>query len=200
MTEHYYSEKPGSKSQPLVWHDQLRNHHFTFTTDRSVFSRRGVDFGSKLLLETFVAPKIKGPVLDVGCGYGPIGLSIARSYPGRIVHMIDINERALRLAEKNARDNEVANVKIYYSHLFENVVENHFAAIVTNPPIRAGKKTVHTIFLESYSHLQKEGELWVVIQKKQGAPSARKKLEEIFGNVDVVRREKGFFIFRSIKI
>ena len=200
MTEHYYSSKPETDSRPIQWRDQLRNHPFTFTTDHSVFSRRGVDFGSRLLLETFVAPDVEGPILDVGCGYGPIGLAIARSYPGRIVHMIDINERALHLAKINARDNQVNNVKVYFSNLFEHVDEESFSAIVTNPPIRAGKKTVYTIFEDSFSHLQNEGELWVVIQKKQGAPSARKKLEGIFGNVEVVKKEKGFFIFRSRKI
>ncbi len=200
MTEHYYSEKPETKSEPIVWRTQLRNHPFVFTTDNSVFSKHSVDFGSRLLLETFEEPEIPGPILDVGCGYGPIGLSVAKSYPDRAVHMIDINERALNLAEKNARDNAVSNVKIYYSNLFEHVSEENFAAILTNPPIRAGKKTVHTIFEKSFHHLIKQGELWVVIQKKQGAPSARKKLEELFGNVDVVKKEKGYFIFRSRKI
>lgn len=200
MTEHYFTEKPGTKSQPIVWTERLRDHPFTFTTDHGVFSRRGVDFGSRLLLESFIAPQVTGPILDLGCGYGPIGLAIARAYPERIVHMIDINERALHLAELNAKQNRIKNIKIYSSNLFENVRESNFAAIVTNPPIRAGKKIVHAIFSESFTFLQKGGELWVVIQKKQGAPSARKRLEDIFGNVAVVRKEKGFFIFCSRKI
>src|SRR5690606_4402245 len=114
--------------------------------------------------------------------------------------MIDINERAIQLALENAKNNEVNNVKIYESYLFDNVKEESFAAIVTNPPIRAGKKVVHDIFEKSLDYLKHEGTLWVVIQKKQGAPSAKKKLEELFNEVHIVRKEKGYFILKAKKI
>ncbi len=143
-----------------------------------------MDFGSRLLIESFEMPAIEGTVLDVGCGYGPIGLSIAKSYPDRLVHMIDVNERAIELAKENAELNRIQNVEIYESDRLVNVKEINFAAILTNPPIRAGKKTVHDIFQQSYEHLAANGELWVVIQKKQGAPSAVEKLKEIFTNVE----------------
>jgi 16S rRNA (guanine1207-N2)-methyltransferase len=142
---------------------------------------------------------VEGSVLDVGCGYGPIGLSIAKNYPERIVHMIDVNERAIELSKANAVQNAVHNVEIYESDTLINVKEYNFAAILTNPPIRAGKKTVHDIFEQSYEHLVTGGELWIVIQKKQGAPSALEKLKERFTIVETIDKSKGYFIIKAVK-
>ncbi|MCU9601974.1 class I SAM-dependent methyltransferase [Pallidibacillus thermolactis] len=200
MAEHYFTKKPTTTSAPKKWTYTLKGNVFRFTTNRGVFSKNEVDFGSRLLIESFEDPEIQGPILDVGCGYGPIGLALAKSFPKRLVHMIDINERAIQLALENAKNNEVNNVKIYESYLFDNVKEESFAAIVTNPPIRAGKKVVHDIFEKSLDYLKHEGTLWVVIQKKQGAPSAKKKLEELFNEVHIVRKEKGYFILKAKKI
>lgn len=200
MTDHYYSRQPETDSEPKYWNAVLRGREFHFKTDRGVFSKGEVDFGSRLLIDSFSMPDKDGPVLDVGCGYGPIGLSIARDYPSRDVHMIDVNERALSLAKENAQRNGIENVKIYGSPGFQRIEETNFAAILTNPPIRAGKQVVFDIFEGSCFHLAQGGELWVVIQKKQGAPSAKVKLEELFGTVDVVNKKKGYFIFKAIKI
>ncbi|WAA12384.1 class I SAM-dependent methyltransferase [Fervidibacillus halotolerans] len=199
MTEHYYSKNPKIDSKPLHWNYQLRGDIFHFKTDRGVFSKNEVDFGSKLLIHTFQEPSVSGPFLDVGCGYGPIGLALAKTHPTRTVHMIDINERAIRLAEENAKNNQVKNVEIYQSDGFEKVSEFSFAAIVTNPPIRAGKKIVFQILENSVNYLCPGGELWVVVQKKQGAPSIKTKLTEIFGQVTVVKKDKGYYIFRIQK-
>lgn len=136
----------------------------------------------------------------MGCGYGPIGLAIAASYPTRMVEMIDINSRAIILAQENSSSNDISNVTIYESDRFEQVMSTQFAAILTNPPIRAGKKVVHEIFEESFNHLVEGGSLWVVIQKKQGAPSAMDKLERLFGNVEIVDKKKGYFILVSKKV
>lgn len=137
----------------------------------------------------------------MGCGYGPIGISIAASYPTRIVDMIDINNRAIGLSKENASSNGISNVHIYESDRFGNVEATpQYAAILTNPPIRAGKKVVHEIFEESYNRLVKGGSLWVVIQKKQGAPSAMDKLEQLFGNIEVAEKKKGYFILVSKKV
>lgn len=199
LSEHYYSRTQKVESEPKYWDFTLRNVLFRFKTDNGVFSKKEVDFGSRLLIEAFVLPNVEGPVLDVGCGYGPIGLSIAKNYPERIVHMIDVNERAIELALENARQNAVDNVEIYESDTLINVKQSNFAAILTNPPIRAGKKTVHDIFEQSYKHLVTQGELWVVIQKKQGAPSAIEKLKELFTTVDTIDKSKGYFIIRAVK-
>jgi 16S rRNA (guanine1207-N2)-methyltransferase len=199
LSEHYYSRTQKVESDPKYWDFTLRDFRFRFKTDNGVFSKREVDFGSRLLIETFQMPNTAGPVLDVGCGYGPIGLSIAKLDQNRIVHMIDVNERALLLAKENAVLNQITNVKVYQSDELSNVMENAFAAILTNPPIRAGKKVVHSIFEQSYGHLQDGGELWIVIQKKQGAPSAIEKLKEIFSEVETVSKEKGYFIIKAKK-
>lgn len=199
MSDHYYSEKPTVQSERKTWSFSLKGHLFTFQSDRGVFSKNEVDFGSRLLIEAFDLPGIEGDFLDVGCGYGPIGLSIAK-YFNRHVDMIDINERAVELAKENAELNKVENVKILQSNLFENIQDDQvYAAILTNPPIRAGKKVVHQIFEKSYDHLSDGGELWVVIQKKQGAPSTIDKLNEMFSEVDVVEKKKGYYIIKAKK-
>ncbi|WP_462412551.1 class I SAM-dependent methyltransferase [Neobacillus sp. Marseille-QA0830] len=199
MSEHYYSRTQNVESNPKYWEYTLRNHLFRFKTDNGVFSKREVDFGSRLLIETFRMPDIEGDILDVGCGYGPIGLAIAKEYSRSTVHMVDVNERAIELAKENAEKNGISNVKIYESDRLENVMEMAFAAILTNPPIRAGKKTVHDIFEQSFDRLASSGELWVVIQKKQGAPSALEKLKELFSRVETVDKSKGYFIIKATK-
>lgn len=199
LSEHYYSRTQSVESNPQHWDFTLRDFRFRFKTDNGVFSKREVDFGSRLLIEAFEMPEVTGLVLDVGCGYGPIGLSIAKHFQDRSIHMVDVNERALQLAKENAELNRIENVMIYESDCLLNVKENNFAVILTNPPIRAGKKVVHAIFDQSYNHLVSEGELWVVIQKKQGAPSAIEKLKENFKEVEVVNKDKGYFIIKAKK-
>jgi 16S rRNA (guanine1207-N2)-methyltransferase len=199
LTEHYYSRKPSTESNPVKWESQLKGNSFRFKTDSGVFSKKEVDFGSRLLIDTFELKNEAGLILDVGCGYGPIGLSLAKAYPDATVHMVDVNERAITLAGENAAANKIDNVEIYESDRLTGVEVKHFSAILTNPPIRAGKKVVHDIFEQSFQHLAEGGELWVVIQKKQGAPSAMEKMEELFGDVEVAAKSKGYFILKSVK-
>ena len=199
MSEHYYSNKPQTESKPRQWKFTLRGHTFTFETDAGVFSKSEVDFGSRVLIDTFEMPEVEGDVLDVGCGYGPIGLSIAKANPERFVHMMDINTRAIALAEKNAQVNGIQNVRIFESDGLASVGDVKAAAILTNPPIRAGKETIFRFYDESYEKLVEGGELWIVIQKKQGAPSTISHLEELFSEVDVVEKKKGYWIIRAIR-
>lgn len=200
MTNHYYSKNPSTESNPKYWEFTLRGKNFRFKTDNGVFSKKEVDFGSRLLIESFTYPDdVEGGLLDVGCGYGPIGLSLANAYQDLVVEMVDVNARAIELAKENAAANGISNVEIYESDVLEGVNNTSFAAILTNPPIRAGKSVVHDIFTKSYNHLCSGGELWVVIQKKQGAPSAMDKMESLFGNVEVVVKKKGYYILVSKK-
>jgi len=200
MSEHYYSRTQNVNSDPNYWNFTLKGNTIRFKTDNGVFSKREVDFGSRLLIETYTFPNLDGDILDVGCGYGPIGLSIAKEAPDRMVHMVDVNLRAIELAQENARQNGVENIQIYESDRLLGVKGEKFAAILTNPPIRAGKKVVHDILEQSYERLAVNGELWVVIQKKQGAPSAIAKLEAFFKEVNVVEKKKGYFIIQAKKI
>ena len=194
---HYYTNNVNARSDEKSFDYVLKGKKINFTTDIGVFSKGDVDFGSRLLVETFTEPEISGNILDVGCGYGPIGLSLAKSYPNRNVHMVDVNQRALELAKKNAINNKVENVMIYESHCYEGISDK-FAAVLSNPPIRAGKKVVHTIIEDAKNYLVENGELWIVIQKKQGAPSAKEKMEKVYGNCEMVDRDKGYFILKSI--
>jgi len=152
-----------------------------------------------VLIDTFSTENLpEGTVLDIGCGYGPIGLALAYA-TNRKVEMVDINERAVHLAQQNAALNQLTNVTIHSSNLYEEVLEKNYAAIVSNPPIRAGKKIVHAILADAYERLLPKGTLTIVIQKKQGAPSAQKKMVEVFGNAEIVAKEKGYYIIKSVK-
>lgn len=200
MPEHYFSKKPQSKHSPKRWDYQLRGKEYQFITDAGVFSKDRVDYGSCLLIEQFDEPDAEGNFLDLGCGYGPMGISLANEYPNRHVILADVNERAICLAQKNANTNQVFNIEVVQSNRLSNLTNLSFAAIVTNPPIRAGKQIVHKMFEEAYEALTYQGALWVVIQKKQGAPSAKKKIESLFGEVKTVAKSKGYYLFRAIKV
>lgn len=198
MADHYYTNKPCAAHDEQHFTFVLRGHEFRFTTDAGVFSRDRVDFGSLLLIENMEIPK-QARVLDVGCGYGPIGLTAAMLATEGKVTMIDVNERAADLARRNAEHNGIRNVEVRVSDVYSAVQQETFDVILTNPPIRAGKEIVHRIFTEGYELLADGGTMWVVIQKKQGAPSALKKLQETYRQVDEVDREKGYSIFRAVK-
>lgn len=194
MVDHYFSQSPKIESQPQIVKVDVCGVSLNFKTDRGVFSKNALDFGTRTLLEAFqLRDEVKGGVLDVGCGYGPIGITISRLYPDRHVTMVDVNERAVRLAKENLERNKV-KADVFQSNLFEKV-GGTYAVIVSNPPIRAGKAVVHEILEKSYNFLHEGGELWVVIQKKQGAPSALSKLKEIYNEVETVQKDKGYFVF-----
>lgn len=195
---HYFTNQPSTPHDVSEWRFELKGKMFKFTTDAGVFSKKTVDFGSRVLIDAFTETNLPaGGILDVGCGYGPIGLSLA-SASEREVTMVDINQRAIELAEKNAQLNNVKNVNIFESNIYENVTGT-YAAVLSNPPIRAGKQVVHEILEGAYPRLVTGGTLTVVIQKKQGAPSAAKKMEEVFGNVETLTKDKGYFILQSMK-
>lgn len=200
MSEHYYSEKPNVDRAPQTWHARLRGKTYTFTSDRGVFSKNAVDFGSQLMIEQFREPQVAGDILDLGCGYGPIGITLAYTYDTRHVVLTDVNERALLLTKQNIQQNHINNISIIQSNGLSEVMNRTFAAVVTNPPIRAGKKVIYKMFRDAKDVLKDGGQLWVVIQKKQGAPSAKAELQNIFGNVDIVSRDKGYYILQATKV
>lgn len=201
MTEQYFTMHPttGDDIYEVEWN--LNGFRFKFYTGNSVFSKKGVDFGSMLLTETVIAEneRFGGRMLDMGCGYGPIGIMIASQLSGCHVDMADINERALDLANMNIAANHVQDrVKAVSSSAFEEI-DGMYDIIVTNPPIRAGKQVVFSFYEGAFDHLNPGGRLYVVIQKKQGAPSSREKLEMIFGSCDTAAKKSGYFIFRAEK-
>lgn len=201
MSNHYYSQSPDAKHNRQQHVFELRGHTLRFMTDAGVFSKAGVDYGSRVLIDAMEIGEA-AKVLDVGCGYGPIGLTAAKLAEQGHVTMIDINERAVELSRENAKINHIANVTVLQSDIYEAVKDKRFDTILTNPPIRAGKAVVHRIFEEGYELLAPGGSLWVVIQKKQGAPSAEAKLQELFGEneVEEVTKDKGYRIFKATKL
>ena len=204
MTNYYYSENPEVTHQERHWNFELLGNNFQFTTDNGVFSKRTVDFGSRTLLKALAQKDqltgIKGKILDVGCGYGPIGLALAKKHSQLQVDMVDVNELALSLARQNAIANKVQNVNIFTSNIYQNIKDDDYTMIMSNPPIRAGKKIVYEILTCAYAHLAINGFLTVVIQKKQGAPSVKKKMTETFDNCKMIFRNKGYQVLQSQKV
>lgn len=200
MTDHYFTSKPSADKNEKKIEARLKGQQMTFTTDAGVFSRDRVDFGSQVMTEAIDERVFSTQeVLDVGCGYGPVGLSLAKANPSLHIDMIDVNERALELAKKNAELNGVSNVSIFLSSIYEQVEKKTYGAVISNPPIRAGKQTVHKIITDAKEHLADNGVLIIVIQKKQGAPSAKKVMEETYGNVTRIGLDKGYWVLQSIK-
>ena len=192
----YYAETPDAAHDIHDLNVSLLGQSFHFYTDAGVFSKKMVDYGSQVLLNALDLERGKN-LLDVGCGYGPLGISLAK-VQGVQSTMIDINSRAIDLAKKNAERNGVV-AHIFQSNIYENVSEK-FDYIISNPPIRAGKKVVHEIIEGAFDHLNQGGSLTIVIQKKQGAPSAKVKMEDVFGNSEIIRKDKGYYILRSEKL
>ncbi|AYF94312.1 MULTISPECIES: class I SAM-dependent methyltransferase [Streptococcus] len=195
MSKMYYDEHPDAQHDIHELHVVLLGERMNFLTDAGVFSKKMIDFGSQVLLSC-LAFQPGETVLDVGCGYGPLGLSLAKAQ-GVHATMVDVNTRALDLAQKNAAFNQV-EATIFQSNVYDQV-EGCFDHIISNPPIRAGKKVVHEVLSGSFDHLKPGGDLTIVIQKKQGAPSAKAKMEEVFGNCEILKKDKGYYILRSEK-
>ena len=195
---HYFENDPDLKSDPVLINFAYRGTELSFLTDAGVFSKGRVDFGSFLLLNSLPEDLDGKRILDLGCGYGAIGLAVAKVYADAQVEMTDVNRRALSLARENASANGIGNVRIYESDLFKNIA-SEFDLILSNPPIRAGKDIVHGIADGGYRHLRSGGELWMVIRKKQGAPSLFGKLEDVFSVVETVNRAKGYHVLRAQK-
>lgn len=187
---HYFENDENIKTEESKKEVIISGKRYQFITDNGVFSKKGLDFGTRTLLESLDLSKINGNVLDMGCGYGPIGIYVANNTEAN-VHMIDINKRSLGLAIKNAELNKV-NVSIYESNAYENVTEK-FDYIISNPPIRVGKKILYSILFDAKKYLKINGELWIVIHKDQGAKSVMKDLEKEY-TVTLVTKNKGFYI------
>ena len=195
MAKMYFAENPDAEHDIHELNVQLLGQNMTFLTDAGVFSKKMIDYGSQTLLKCLDFHKQES-VLDVGCGYGTLGLTLIKAKEVKAT-LVDINQRALDLARQNANRNQVL-ATIFQSNIYQNV-EGRFHHIISNPPIRAGKQIVHEVIAGSHAHLLDGGDLTIVIQKKQGAPSAKAKMEEVFGNCEILKKDKGYYILRSRK-
>ena len=194
MAEHYYTQEPESAHQERSFQATLLGETLAFTTDAGVFSKGGVDAGTRLLIEAL--PELEGRVLDLGCGWGPVGAALGKRYPGLEIVMTDINRRAVALAERNLEANGVKNARVVAGDGYESV-EGRFSTIITNPPIRAGKQAIYGMFEQARDYLEAGGCLYIVIRKQQGAPSALKFREGLYGNAEVVDRGGGYWVIRA---
>ncbi|MDD6468007.1 MAG: class I SAM-dependent methyltransferase [Erysipelotrichaceae bacterium] len=169
---------------------------FQLISDDGVFSKDTLDYGTRVLMERVLKYPLGKRVLDLGCGYGPVGIFVKTFQPDCEVTMLDINERAVELAKQNVERYHFDN-RVDCSDLYAAVVNEKFDEIITNPPIRAGKAVIYEIFRQAYDHLNEKGRLWVVIRKNHGAKSAIKEIETVFGNCEVIDKEKGYFILMA---
>lgn len=197
MSNQYFNNNPNLESEPIYFEYYYLKNIIKFKSDNGVFSKHGIDFGTNLLIKTIKLENSK-KILDCGCGIGVIGLSLAKNNPDVVIDMVDVNQRAIALAKENAIVNKINNVNIFESNVYENVKEE-YDMIISNPPIRAGKQVVHSILKEGKNHLVNGGILYIVIQKKQGAESALKALRETYQTVEIITKDKGYYIIKSIK-
>ncbi len=187
---HYFTND-NIKSNEKEIEVNVRGDNYTFITDNGVFSKRGLDFGTRTLLESI--PDINGEILDLGCGYGPVGIVLAKTCE---VDMIDVNKRSLALALKNAKINN-RRVNVFESNIYENI-DKKYDYIVTNPPVRAGNKILYEFLFKAYDYLKDDGQLWLVIHKDQGAKSMLKKLGQKY-HATLINKNKGFYIIMCKK-
>lgn len=193
--DHYFTNNQTLKSSRKLMEINVNNKIYSLYSDNGVFSKNGLDYGTRLLIENLPLDMLHGKVLDVGCGYGPIGIYIAKETDCE-VDMIDVNIRAIHLAQMSLKENKV-KANIYESDAYSNVKEK-YDYIITNPPIRAGKIKVMEILLGAEKLLNQNGELWFVMRKDQGVKSTISQLESIY-KVSIVEKKKGFFIVCATK-
>ena len=193
MNDHYFTASPGSEHRYAEAEYAYRGETLRFLTDAGVFSRGEVDFGTDVLLRA-LPDGMAGRVLDLGCGWGAVGVSVGKKYPACTIVMSDVNERALELARKNAAANGVRADAVQSDGLER--VDGLFDYILTNPPIRAGKQVIYRLFAQSAGKLNENGSLYLVIRRQQGAESALKYLKTVFGQVETVEKSGGFWVIR----
>lgn len=195
---HYFENDSSLKSSPKVIRYEIFNQHFSLKTDLGVFSKNNIDEGTYAFLKVLIPLQLKGRILDVGCGYGALGLTLAAFNKEAEFVLIDVNERAVALTKENISNSNLKNVTCLQSDIYQNV-NGCFDSIVINPPIRAGKKVIYQMFKGAYDYLLDGGSLFIVIRKSHGAFSARDYIEEVFGNCTLLKRDKGYYIYQASK-
>ena len=194
MNDQYYTADPTSESRPVPCAFPYRGHGLNFMTDAGVFSKGELDVGSRLLIDAL--PAFTGDVLDIGCGWGAMGIAVAKANKNARVTMVDVNRRALDLCRQNCERNRVT-AEVIESDGMAEVMGRKFDAIITNPPIRAGKQVIYKMFADASASLKADGALYLVIRKQQGAESCVKYLKTLFDEVEKLDKSAGFWVLKA---
>ncbi len=200
MSEHYFSEKPTSTEERGIIRTTLRGLELELVTSSGVFSHRRIDNGTRLLVESMELPP-EGRLLDLGCGYGVVGIAAALLNPRLEVVMTDVNPRAVSLAAENVTRNGSRNARAVKGSLYEPVATERFDAIVANPPISAGMaKVVEPIISGAPEHLRQGGSLQLVVQSNKGGKTVASFIEEAFGEATVLAKGSGYRVLKGVKL
>ncbi len=194
---HYFTDNSDLKSEPIRFDYCFDNEEFIFHSDSGVFSKEKVDYGSVVLIRNVLKHSLGTDVLDLGCGYGPVGIILKRLHPEVKMTMVDVNPRAVALSKRNAEDNHIeADIRVCDDIL---TLDDPFDTVVLNPPIRAGKEVIFSLYEKSFHMLKSGGNLFIVVRKSHGAASHEKYLKTLFQEVSVLDRDKGYYVYQASK-
>lgn len=196
---HYFENDPTMDHKITHLVLSLDGTTINLISDKGVFSNKAIDEGSIVLLKAIVKTEVNGRILDVGAGYGTLGLFLAKHYPQTNVTMFDVNERAVRLVTTNIATNNITNALVYVANNYQALHPNYFDLIVINPPIRAGKDVYYPLLSGARDYLTDGGKLMFVIRKSHGAKSAEKYVKAYYSHVELVDRDKGFYVYSATK-
>ncbi|MGB9714550.1 MAG: class I SAM-dependent methyltransferase [Candidatus Bathyarchaeales archaeon] len=195
---HYFAEHPKSKPRMRIIQTNLRGRTFKFITSPGVFSKKRIDLGTRVLIESMLLPD-EGLLLDLGCGYGAVGIVAAALNPKLCVIMVDVNERAIWLAKRNIQLNNIYNAEVRKGSLYEPVEGFAFNAILSNPPVSAGMETMKAIIAEAPRHMANKANLQMVVRSKIWGKRLRTFFEESFGNVGILAIKSGYRVLIAEK-
>lgn len=193
---HYFINDNNLKHNKKIININYNNKEIKLYTDNGVFSKEHFDYGSKLLVNNFLKEEKSGRVLDLGCGYGIIGIILSQN-KNLYIDMVDINNNAVNLTKENLKLNNIENATSFVSNIYSEIT-NKYDYIITNPPIRAGKETIRTFLFDAQNHISENGEIWFVMRKDHGVKSMMKELEKDY-KIEVVDKDKGFYIVKLKK-
>lgn len=196
---HYFENNPDLDHKIIDLELSLLGTTINLKSDKGVFSNKAIDEGSIVLLKAVVKNEVTGHILDVGAGYGTLGLYLAKRYPETHVTMFDVNERAVHLVNENILQNNITNALVHVANNYQALHQNYFDLIVINPPIRAGKDVYYPLLSAARDYLTDGGKLMFVIRKSHGAKSAERYVSDYYGHVELTYREKGFYVYSATK-
>jgi len=197
-SDHYFVAVPKSEAKFGIIHTRLRGEPFKFMTASSVFSKKQIDSGTRLMIEAMMLPET-GTVLDVGCGYGVIGIAAAVSNPRLHVIMTDLNMRAVQLARRNIKINKVQNAEVRHGYLYEPVEDVTFNCVLSNPPVSAGMDKVKAIITEAPKIMENEATFQMVMRSKIGLRTFPAIFNKTFGNCQIIARKSGYRVLKAKK-